>query len=153
VVPGTGISLHNRGSSFVLDPKHPNCVGANKRPFHTLIPGFLTKKGKPFAAFGLMGGTMQAQGHFQLVCRVEDGNQNPQHAIDGYRWRITQGLDLKVEIGTPQPIIDELVKRGHKVTVEESKEFGGAQMICVMENGGYAAASDSRKDGFAGALV
>jgi gamma-glutamyltranspeptidase / glutathione hydrolase len=153
VVPGTGISLHNRGSSFVLDPSHPNCVGSGKRPFHTLIPGFITKAGKPFAAFGLMGGTMQAQGHFQLVCRLEDGHENPQQAIDAHRWRFTSGIDVKMEKGMSAEIVEGLKSMGHKVTIEGPKEFGGAQMICVMENGGYVAASDWRKDGFAGGLV
>ena len=96
---------------------------------------------------------MQAQGHFQLVCRLEDGNENPQQAIDACRWRFTAGLDVKIEIGTEEALAEGLRLKGHKVTIEGHKEFGGAQMVCAMENGGYVAASDWRKDGFAGALA
>ena len=100
-----------------------------------------------------MGGTMQAQGHFQLVCRLEDGGENPQQAIDAHRWRFTNGLDVKIEAGTRQDFVEDLMRRGHKATIEGPKEFGGAQMVCTLENGGYVAASDWRKDGFAGSMV
>ena len=82
VIPGTGISMQNRGSGFVLDPAHPNVVDGNKRPYHTIIPGFLTEAGHPKMSFGVMGGYMQHQGHLQMVSRVVDYNQNPQAASD-----------------------------------------------------------------------
>jgi gamma-glutamyltranspeptidase/glutathione hydrolase len=148
IVPGTGISLHNRASSFNLEKGHPNEVGGSKRPFHTLIPGFLTKDGQPLAAFGLMGGTMQAQGHFQLVCRMEDGSENPQTAFDAPRWRIIKGLDVLLEEGFSEEIAFGLQAKGHNVLWRKSIDFGGAQMVYRIENG-YMGASDHRKDGHA----
>ena len=88
VVPGTGIALQNRASGFVTTKGHPNEVGPKKRPFHTIIPAFITKDGKPVATFGLMGGAMQPQGHMQVFSRIVDYGQNPQAAIDGPRWRV-----------------------------------------------------------------
>ncbi|EUA51747.1 gamma-glutamyltranspeptidase family protein [Mycobacterium xenopi 3993] len=83
VVPGTGIALHNRGANFVATPGHPNQVGPGKRPYHTIIPGFVTKDGTPVMSFGVMGGPMQPQGHVQVVVRIVDHDQNPQAACDG----------------------------------------------------------------------
>lgn len=83
VVGGTGISLQNRGTNFVATRGHPNRVGPNKRPFHTIIPGFVTKDGTPVMSFGVMGGPMQPQGHVQVVVRIADYGQNPQAACDG----------------------------------------------------------------------
>ena len=80
VVPGTGISLQNRGSGFVLEDGHPNQVGPGKRPYHTIIPGFITRNNQPFMGFGVMGGHMQAQGHLQMMLRVAHFKQNPQSA-------------------------------------------------------------------------
>ena len=77
VVPGTGIALQNRGFGFSLDPTHPNCVGSGKRPFHTIIPGFVTRDGKPWASFGVMGGPMQAQGHLQMMARMIENKRKP----------------------------------------------------------------------------
>ena len=92
VVPGTGISLQNRGAGFVLRPGHANEVGPRKRPFHTIIPGFATTAtGQPLMAFGLMGGLMQAQGHVQLALRILAYGQNPQAASDAPRWRVLRG--------------------------------------------------------------
>ena len=85
VVPGTGISLQNRGNGFVLAEGYANRVGPRKRPFHTIIPGFLTRGGAPWASFGLMGGAMQAQGHVQMALRLVGAGQNPQAAIDALR--------------------------------------------------------------------
>jgi gamma-glutamyltranspeptidase / glutathione hydrolase len=149
VVPGTGISLQNRGYGFTLQPGHPNEVGGGKRPFHTIIPSFITKAGEPIMSFGVMGGPMQAQGHVQMVLRVFDYAQNPQTASDAPRWRVLDGLRVAVESGFSDKVLDELVERGHLIQREsEFGGFGGAQLIYKTE-GGYMAGSDHRKDGLA----
>jgi gamma-glutamyltranspeptidase/glutathione hydrolase len=147
VVPGTGISLQNRGAGFVLAEGHPNRVGPGKRPFQTIIPGFVTRDGKPLATLGLMGGTMQAQGHAQLMVRLADYGQNVQSAIDGPRFRIVQGLDLNVEAAFPPATIAELARRGHRIVAigEQYMDFGCSQIIRRLEDG-YETASDPRRD-------
>jgi gamma-glutamyltranspeptidase / glutathione hydrolase len=147
VVPGTGISLQNRGATFVLKEGHPNRVGPNKRPYQTIIPGFVSKNGEPVMSFGVMGGTMQPQGHTQVMVRIADYGQNPQAASDGPRFRWVQGIDVSVEGGFPAATIEELTRRGHRiVTVDDYNQFGCAQMIWKLD-GGYLAASDPRRDG------
>jgi gamma-glutamyltranspeptidase / glutathione hydrolase len=148
VVPGTGISLQNRGFSFVAEPGHPNRVGPRKRPYQTIIPGFVTKDGKPVMSFGLMGGTMQPQGHTQVIVRIADYGQNPQAACDGPRFRFVQGMDVSVEDDRFAPeTLAELQRRGHRiVTVNDYNQFGSSQMIWKLD-GGYLAASDPRRDG------
>jgi gamma-glutamyltranspeptidase/glutathione hydrolase len=147
VVPGTGISLQNRGATFVLKEGHPNRVGPNKRPYQTIIPGFVTKGGKPVMSFGVMGGTMQPQGHAQVMVRIADYGQNPQAASDGPRFRWVQGMDVSVEGGFPAATLEALKQRGHHiVTVDDYNQFGCAQMIWKLD-GGYFAASDPRRDG------
>ena len=148
VVPGTGISLQNRGASFVATEGHPNQVGPKKRPYQTIIPGFVTKDGKPVMSFGLMGGTMQPQGHTQVIVRIADYGQNPQAACDGPRFRFVQGLDVSVEQDRfAAETLAELQRRGHRiVTVDDYNQFGSAQMIWKLESG-YLAASDPRRDG------
>jgi gamma-glutamyltranspeptidase/glutathione hydrolase len=148
VVPGTGISLQNRGGTFVLAPGHPNCVGPKKRPYQTIIPGFVTKDGKPVMSFGVMGGTMQPQGHAQVMVRIADYGQHPQAASDGPRFRFVQGVDVSVEDGGfTGSTLEELQRRGHRiVNVDDYNQFGSAQMIWKTE-GGYIAASDPRRDG------
>lgn len=151
VVPGTGISLQNRGSGFTLQPGHANCVGPSKRPFHTIIPGFLMKDGAPLMSFGVMGGPMQAQGHVQMVLRTQSRGQNPQTASDAPRWRVTEGLGVAVESAMDDTVVQALEERGHVITREEPEAafgFGGAQLIHRIE-GGYVAGSDHRKDGAA----
>lgn len=149
VVPGTGISLQNRGAGFTLERGQPNEVGGGKRPFHTIIPAFLTQHGQPLMSFGVMGGPMQPQGHAQMVIRVRDYRQNPQTAADAPRWRVLGGLDVAVERGFRADVLGELESRGHRLTEaapEDSFSFGGAQLIYKVE-GGYIAGSDHRKDG------
>lgn len=149
VVPGTGISLQNRGAGFTLQKGHPNEVGGGKRPFHTIIPGFVTQNGAPLMSFGVMGGPMQPQGHAQMVVRLRDYGQNPQAASDAPRWRVVEGLGVAVEGGFRPDVLDDLTARGHQLTQtapEASFSFGGAQLIYRLEDG-YLAASDSRKDG------
>jgi gamma-glutamyltranspeptidase/glutathione hydrolase len=150
VVPGTGISLQNRGAGFALRPGHANRVGPRKRPFHTIIPGFaMDGAGSPLMAFGLMGGPMQAQGHLQLALRMIRHRQNPQAAADAPRWRVLGGRRVAVEPGMDPRLIEALRARGHELLVERSDDtfaFGGAQIIRRIE-GGYVAGSDPRKDG------
>ena len=147
VVPGTGISLQNRGATFVMQAGHPNRVGPGKRPYQTIIPGFVTKDGKPVMSFGVMGGTMQPQGHTQVMVRIADYGQNPQAACDGPRFRWVQGMDVSVEDNFSPPVIEELRRRGHRiVTVNDYNQFGSGQMIWRLDSG-YLAASDPRRDG------
>jgi gamma-glutamyltranspeptidase/glutathione hydrolase len=143
-----GISLQNRGGTFVINPGHPNCVGPSKRPYQTIIPGFVTRDRKPVMSFGVMGGTMQPQGHTQVMVRIADYNQSPQAACDGPRFRIIQGLQVSVEEGNfPAESLEELQRRGHKiVTVDDYNQFGAGQLIWKLD-GGYFAASDPRRDG------
>lgn len=148
VVPGTGISLQNRGAGFTLEAGHPNEVGGGKRPFHTIIPGFLTRNGQPLTSFGVMGGPMQPQGHVQMVLRLHDSEQNPQTASDAPRWRVAEGLEVRVEPGFRSEVVDDLRSRGHHISEDDSAfgGFGGAQLIQRVE-GGYVVGSDHRKDG------
>jgi len=143
-----GISLQNRGYGFVLRPDHPNVVAPRKRPFHTIIPGFVTRDGRPVMSFGVMGGSMQAQGHAQVMIRLADHHQNPQAAADAPRWRVDQGLNVNVEQGVTAAVIDDLQRRGHRMIQADrwSTDFGRAQLIFKMEDG-YFAASERRTDG------
>jgi gamma-glutamyltranspeptidase / glutathione hydrolase len=148
VVPGTGISLHNRGEGFSLVTGHPNIVAPGKRPLHTIIPGFITRDGAPVMAMGVMGGSMQAQGHLQMVTRLAAFGQNPQAMSDAPRFRVEPGPVVTLESHVPAQVPDALRARGHKVSVaaRDSLDFGSAQMIYKLDEG-YIAASDSRRDG------
>ncbi|MFZ0716437.1 gamma-glutamyltransferase family protein [Mycobacterium sp.] len=147
VVPGTGIALQNRGADFSVQQGHPNQVGPGKRPYHTIIPGFLTKDGAPVMSFGVMGGPMQPQGHVQVVGRIVDHGQNPQAACDGPRFRWAHGLQVCCEPGFPPSTLDELQRRGHQlVTTDDYNQFGSCQAIWRLEDG-YLAVSDPRRDG------
>jgi len=151
VIPGTGISMQNRGLSFTTEKGHPNCVGPSKRPFHTIIPGFIMRDNEPAMSFGVMGGPMQSQGHLQISLRTQLWGQNPQLASDAPRWRALGGLKVAVESTMSPALIDGLKKRGHDIVIEKVDTafgFGGAQIIQRIK-GGYIAGSDHRKDGFA----
>lgn len=148
-VPDTGIHLQNRGAGFTLEQGHPNQVGPEKRPFHTIIPGFVMKDGAPRMSFGLMGGPMQAQGHVQMVLRTQVFGQNPQNASDAPRWRVISGRKLAVEWAMPANTVQKLQQFGHEISREPPDAafaFGGAQLIHCTQ-GGYIAGSDHRKDG------
>jgi gamma-glutamyltranspeptidase/glutathione hydrolase len=152
VVPGTGIALQNRGAGFTLEPGHPNAVAPGKRPFHTIIPGFLMRAGKPRMSFGVMGGPMQAQGHVQMVLRTQLWGQDVQTAADAPRWRFVEGARVACEAALPEETRARLAALGHEIAVEAPDSafgFGGAQLIERLESGGYAAGSDPRKDGAA----
>lgn len=148
VVPETGISLHSRGRGFSLDPKHPNCVAPGKRPFHTIIPGFLTKDGEPQMSFGVMGANMQPQGHLQTLVRILSYGQQPQAACDAPRWKVNQGMAVDVERTIAPDIVAELVAREHEVNTntDSTQDFGSGQFIWKTADG-YIAASDARRDG------
>ncbi len=151
VVPGTGIALQNRGAGFVLTEGHPNQVGPRKRPFHTIIPGFVKKDGKPHMAFQLMGGPMQAQGHLQMMLRIFAAGQGMQAAVEAPRWQVVQGHEVEYEDGFEPEVIDDLKRRGHLMKRSGFVGFGGCQMIRQLDNGIFEGASDNRKDGHAGA--
>ncbi|WP_366653586.1 gamma-glutamyltransferase family protein [Fodinicurvata sp. EGI_FJ10296] len=150
VVPDTGISLQNRGSGFSLKENHPNRVAPGKRPFHTIIPGFLTDaNGEGLTSYGVMGGPMQAQGHVQMILRLVDFGQNPQTAADAPRWRVLSGRKVAMESSYPQATLDALSAMGHEISIEPPEAafgFGGAQLIHRMD-GHYVGGSDPRKDG------
>ena len=154
VVPHTGISLHNRGMAFTLKPGHPNVVGPNKRPLHSIIPAFMTRNGKPHMAFGVMGGNMQAQGHLQMTLRHVVEGLNPQAASDAPRWRINDAGELIMEAQWPASVIEALKDMGHdpQVLPINSLEFGSAQLIAQLpahagDTVAYVGGSDTRRDG------
>ncbi len=152
VEPSFGISLQNRGHGFSLNPASPNVVAPGKRPFHTIIPAFLTKDGQPVMSFGVMGGNMQPQGHLQTLVRMLDYKQNPQMACDAPRWRFNQGLEINVEASMPAATVQALSGRGHQMAVinDSYQDFGAGQFIWRAGEPavhGYVAASDARRDG------
>ena len=151
VIPATGISMQNRGCGFSLEQGHPNQVDGGKRPYHTIIPGFVTKDGKPLLSFGVMGGRMQPQGHVQMMVRIFNYGQNPQSASDSPRWCVLPDGSVAIEAHFPQKIADGLANRGHSIARESNPSlFGGAQIIMKQDQGqGYIGASDHRKDGCA----
>ena len=150
VVPGTGIALQNRGSCFVLDPEHPDCAGPRKRPYHTIIPAFLTRGGEAVGPFGVMGGYMQPQGHLQMVVNQVDYGLNPQASLDAPRWQWTRGKEVAVEVDVPQHVLHGLWARGHQLAVRHSGgSFGKGQIIQRLPNGAYVAGSEPRADGCA----
>jgi gamma-glutamyltranspeptidase/glutathione hydrolase len=148
VVPGTGITLQNRGSSFSLDPDHPNRIEPGKRPFHTLIPGLLRLDRDDWAAFGVMGGYMQPQGHLQVLANLLDYDMPLQAAMDTPRWRYLANGSLAVEDRFPDGLLSKLARRGHDVTVRPPGDFGGGQITRLAE-GVISGATEPRKDGTA----
>jgi gamma-glutamyltranspeptidase/glutathione hydrolase len=160
-VPGTGVTLHNRGFGFVLTPGHPNALAPGKRPMHTLIPGLATKDGQPWLAFGTRGADGQPQTGLQILNGLLDWDLDLQGAIEAPRWAHgapggrypPEALVLESRFG--QSTADELTTRGHQVMVAEAVDpvMGTAQLIQIdQERGCYVAASDPRGDGVALAL-
>jgi len=147
VIPGTGFVLQNRGAGFTLEDGHPNQVAPGKRPFHTLIPGFVTRGGEPYMAFGVMGGSMQPQGHVQVLLNMVEFGMDPQEAIDAARFRHQGGTRVAVEKVTPG-LAARLEAMGHQVSGWEDVAFGGGQLVLKLDRG-WAGASDARKDGLA----
>jgi gamma-glutamyltranspeptidase/glutathione hydrolase len=152
VVDGTGIILQNRGSSFSLDPHHPNRLEPHKCPLHTIIPGMVFKDGRFLMCFGVMGGDMQPQGHAQLLVNLIDFNMNLQEAVDAPRMRHIDGQGVYLEKGIPESVMLKLQEKGHRVvrSVSPVNEVGGGQAIYLDHNQDVLlGASDRRKDGIA----
>jgi gamma-glutamyltranspeptidase/glutathione hydrolase len=152
VVRDWGVSLQNRGHGFTLDEASPNVVAPGKRPFHTIIPAFVTRGGQPLISYGVMGGNMQPQGHLQTLVRMVDHHQNPQAACDAPRWRFNQGLSVNVEAAMKADTVAALVARGHGIESfsDSYQDFGAGQFIWRLGDPaveGYVAASDPRRDG------
>ncbi|MED1562938.1 gamma-glutamyltransferase [Alkalihalobacillus alcalophilus] len=149
VIPETGISMQNRGHNFSLDPEHENHLEGNKRTYHTIIPGFLTKDDKAVGPFGVMGGFMQPQGHLQVMINTIDNRLNPQAALDGPRWQWMKGKKIKVEPQFPLHIAQELERRGHEVEIAlDNTSFGRGQIIWRDANTGVlAGGTEFRTDG------
>ena len=154
VIPGTGISLQNRGFGFTLQPGHPNIVAPGKRPYHTIIPAFLTQGGEPVGPFGVMGGDMQPQGHLQMVVNQVDYGMNPQTSLDAPRWRWLRGREVVIEPSAGEAIVGGLAARGHQVKLADTQnQFNGnggrGQIIRRLPDGSYMAGSEPRSDGAA----
>ena len=151
VEPQFGVSLQNRGHAFSLDAG-VNQVAPGKRPFHTIIPAFLTKDGQPVMSFGVMGANMQPQGHLQTLVRMLDYRQSPQAACCAPRWRYNDGLEINFESAMNPAAVQGLAERGHRMEVinDSYQDFGSGQFIWRAGDPkveGYVAASDSRRDG------
>ncbi|WP_280586556.1 gamma-glutamyltransferase [Halorubrum sp. Boch-26] len=142
----TGIALQNRGASFSLDPEHPNSLEPGKRPFHTLIPAVVRLDEDDWAAFGVMGGYMQPQGHVQVIANVVDYDMPLQRALDEPRWRYRESGELGVEPHFDDGVIAKLVRKDHDVRTLSPVQFGGAQIV-RNEDGVLSAATEPRKDG------
>jgi gamma-glutamyltranspeptidase/glutathione hydrolase len=148
LIPDTGIALHCRGAGFSLEPGHPNQLGSGKRPFHTIIPGFLTEDNRPLGPFGVMGAPMQPQGHLQMVVNLADYQMNPQAALDAPRWRFLQGNQILLEREVGAEVVEGLRQRGHDLKFAPETQFGKGQII-LRHQGVLVAASEPRSDGLA----
>ena len=148
VIPGTSISLNDRAENFKFDENHPNALEGGKRPYHTIIPGFLTKDGEAVGPFGIMGGFMQPQAHVQVVMNMIDWHLNPQQALDAPRWQWVGGKNVEVEQDTPNHIIRLLQRRGHNIIVQpDPYHMGRGQMILRDKDGVLCGATEKRTDG------
>ena len=161
VPTGLGFCLQNRGRAFNLNPQHRNALEPHKRPFHTIIPGFLTRDGNPQCAFGVMGGDMQPQGHAQVLMNMIDFQMSPQQAGEQPRvqhfgssnpWggKMQAGGSIGLEYGIDEEVINELTAKGHKIASRGGGMYGGYQAIWREDEPmRYFAGSDPRKDGSA----
>lgn len=145
----TGVQLQNRGANFSLRPGHPNEVAPGKRPYHTIIPGFITRDGQPWSSFGVMGGFMQPQGHLQVGINLVEFKMEPQAALDAPRFNWLEGLEVALEPGIGKAVRDDLVRRGHVLhPMDEPLFFGGGQIILRdRESGVYIGGAEPRNDG------
>ena len=149
-VPGTGIALQNRGANFSLVPGHDNELMPGKRPYHTIIPGFLMKGGKPVGPFGVMGGFMQPQGHTQMMVNTIDFGMNPQDALDAPRWQWMREKSVELESFMNIDIARGLSDMGHDVKwLHSYGSMGRGQIIWRLDNGVLCGGSEPRTDGMA----
>ena len=148
LIPGTGISMQDRGANFSLDPGHDNCLMPGKRPYHTIIPGFLTKGGQAVGPFGVMGGFMQPQGHVLVVVNTVDYHMNPQDALDAPRFQWVGGRQVQLEPTVPQSVALALGRMGHQIIpMVDQTDFGRGEIIWRSEDGSLAGATEPRTDG------
>jgi gamma-glutamyltranspeptidase/glutathione hydrolase len=148
VIPGTGIALHNRGHNFTLDPEHDNVLEPGKKPYHTIIPGFLTKDGKAVGPFGVMGGFMQPQGHVQVIMNTIDFHMNPQDALDAYRWQWVGNKTIHIEPGFPNHLALQLARMGHNIVPQlDTFTMGRGQIIWRSKEGSLCGGTEPRTDG------
>lgn len=148
VVPGTGVALQNRGQLFSLQDGHPNMLEPGKRPFHTIIPGFLSRDGMPVGPFGVMGGFMQPQGHVQVMSNVLERSMNPQAALDAPRFYWAEGNRVMVEGHMPEAVVDGLRRRGHAIEWAGNQgPFGRGEIIWRRDNGVLMGGTEPRADG------
>ena len=147
-IPGTGISLQNRGANFSLDEGSDNCLAGGKRSYHTIIPGFLMRDGEAVGPFGVMGAFMQPQGHVLVVVNTVDYHMNPQEALDAPRIQWTGGKHIQLEREVPAHIAQDLARRGHEVEIVNSNlHMGRGQIIWKTEDGLYIGGTEPRCDG------
>ena len=147
-IPGTGISLQNRGANFSLDQDSDNCLAGGKRSYHTIIPGFLMKGGEAVGPFGVMGAFMQPQGHVLVAVNTIDYHLNPQAALDAPRFQWTGGKHVQLEREVPAHTAQELARRGHEVEIVNSNlHMGRGQIIWKTDNGLYIGGTEPRCDG------
>ncbi len=147
----TGIQLQNRGANFSLEPGHPNEAAPGKRPYHTIIPGFITKDGQAWSSFGVMGGFMQPQGHLQVGLNLVEFDMDPQTALDAPRFNWMQDKEVALETAVSDTIRNELTKRGHMLhPSDQPMHYGGGQVIVRNpETGILIGGSEPRNDGTA----
>lgn len=157
LIPETGIALHNRGCGFTLESGHPNEYAPAKRPYHTIMPGFLSQDDQPLGPFGIMGGPMPPQAHVQVVVNMVDCGLNPQAALDAPRWQFVADNYVLLEPSVSKAIALDLVNRGHIICQDSSLDnpkymqmgqFGRGQII-LRQNNTFIAASEPRSDGLA----
>ena len=148
VLPGYGINLNDRGAGFSLNPELDDYLAPRKKPYHTIIPGFLTHEGEAVGPFGVMGAYMQPQGHVQVIMNTVDWLLNPQTALDAPRWQWIAGKEIWLESSVAPEIVEDLRRRGHEVRVlEDDTTFGRGEIIWRDSNGVLAGATEPRADG------
>ena len=148
VIPGTAISLQNRGANFSLDENSDNCLQGGKRSYHTIIPGFLARDGQPIGPFGVMGGFMQPQGHVQVVVNTVDYGMNPQDCLDAPRFQWQGGKQIQLEQEVPAAVAEELRRQGHEVEVVSDRiAMGRGQIIWRRSDGTLVGGTEPRSDG------
>ena len=148
VIPGTGICLQDRGANFSLDPKSDNYLEGGKKSYHTIIPGFLAKDGKPIGPFGVMGAFMQPQGQVEVLVNTIDYHMNPQEALDAPRIQWTSAKNIQLEREVAPHIAQELANRGHNVEIlNANTSMGRGQIIWRLEDGTLCGGTEPRADG------